>query len=164
MTARLVGHLAKFKLFAVLWNLLPRFASIISNGKVQLTFVIVGLKVARRTVLVVEDEPLLLMNIADELSEAGFNVIESRNADHALRQFENRSGIEILFTDVDMPGSMDGLELGNIVRQRWPDVTVIITSGKLSTDEETLLSGALFIPKPYSATELVDAIKLVDGQ
>lgn len=118
----------------------------------------------KRTVLVVEDEPLLLMNIADELVEAGFDVVESPNADHALRQIVCNPGIAVLFTDVDMPGSMDGLGLSSIVSARWPEMTIIVTSGKLSPDRTILPPDVRFIPKPYAATELIHAINSALGK
>lgn len=105
----------------------------------------------------VEDEPLLLMNIADELSEAGFDVIESPNASHALRQFSAHE-IGLMVTDVDMPGPMDGLELSSLVQERWPHVAIIVTSGKLAADQADLPPDVLFIPKPYAASELIRAI------
>jgi len=109
-------------------------------------------------VLVVEDEPLLLMNIADELAEGGFDVVESPNADHALNQLGENPKIEVLFTDVDMPGSLDGLALSSIVHARWPHVRIIVTSGKFLAREAELPPGAIFIAKPYAAVELIEAI------
>ncbi|MGC4026587.1 MAG: response regulator [Mesorhizobium sp.] len=116
------------------------------------------MKGVKGTVLVVEDEPLLLMNIADELIEGGFEVVELPNADHALKQLGSNSAIDVLFTDVDMPGMLDGLALSSIVHERWPHVKIIVTSGKLSAEKAVLPLGAIFIPKPYAATELIEAI------
>lgn len=81
------------------------------------------------TVLVVEDEALLLCVIADDLREAGFAVIEASNAQQAIRRLETHPEIAVLFTDVDLPGSMDGLGLSAVVRDRWPSVKIIVTSG-----------------------------------
>lgn len=114
--------------------------------------------------LVVEDEPLLLMNIADELMESGFEVVESPTADHALIQLAINPSIEVLFTDVDMPGSLDGLTLSSIVHKRWPHIAIIVTSGKLSGDKAELPPEALFISKPYAATELINAINAMLGE
>jgi len=122
------------------------------------------MNVVRSKVLVVEDEPLLLMNIADELTEGGFEVLESPNADHALLQLATNPEIGILFTDVDMPGSLDGLALTAIVNERWPHVFIIVTSGKLSTLEADLPPQAISISKPYTATELIDAINATRGE
>ncbi|WP_425373288.1 response regulator [Mesorhizobium denitrificans] len=115
-------------------------------------------------VLVVEDEPLLLMNIADELVEEGFDVIESPNADHAMVQLASNPEIGVLFTDVDMPGSLDGLALSSIVHKRWPHVIIIVTSGKLSAEKAQLPPDAIFIAKPYAVTELICAINAQLGE
>ncbi|MBZ9676359.1 response regulator [Mesorhizobium sp. ES1-1] len=102
------------------------------------------------TVLVVEDEAFLLFAIADELREMGFEVLEASNADQAIAVLERRQDIAILFTDIDMPGSMDGLRLSVAVRDRWPPVKIIITSGKRQPAREAMPSGGVFLPKPYA--------------
>src|ERR687898_2055622 len=81
-------------------------------------------------VLVVEDEPLVRMTAVDELEEAGFHVLEAANADVALAVLEARSDeVQVLFTNVDMPGSMDGMALAEQVYQRWPHIRLLISSG-----------------------------------
>ncbi|MFA6154193.1 response regulator [Mesorhizobium sp.] len=102
------------------------------------------------TVLVVEDEAFLLFAIADELREMGFAVLEASNADQAIALLERRQDIAILFTDIDMPGSMDGLRLSAAVRDRWPPVKIIITSGKRQPAREAMPAGGVFLPKPYA--------------
>jgi CheY-like chemotaxis protein len=102
------------------------------------------------TVLVVEDEAFLLFAIADELREAGFDVLEATNADQAIRLLETRQDIAILFTDIDMPGSMDGLRLSAAVRDRWPPIKIIVTSGKRQPAQDAMPSGGVFLPKPYA--------------
>ena len=82
------------------------------------------------TVLVVEDEPLIALDISDELTRAGYNVLTAANADEAIVLLEKRSDIATIFTDIDMPGSMNGLKLAAAVRKRWPPVNIIITTGK----------------------------------
>src|SRR5690606_14869016 len=82
------------------------------------------------SVLVVEDEALLLFAIGDDLRDLGCTVYEASNADQAIRRLEQHPDIAILFTDIDMPGSMDGLRLSAAVRDRWPPVKIIVTSGK----------------------------------
>lgn len=83
-----------------------------------------------RTVLVVEDEPLILMAACDIVESAGFTVKDAVNADRALQILEMDSSISVLFTDIDMPGSMDGLSLAVKVHARWPHIGIIITSGR----------------------------------
>lgn len=108
------------------------------------------------TILVVEDESLIRMSIADHLEESGFEVLEARDADQALEILANNPAITIIFTDVDMPGSMDGIALAQAVRDRWPPVRIYVTSGlwRLNTDE--LPNDAVFIPKPYNADDLAE--------
>ncbi|WP_027054714.1 response regulator [Mesorhizobium erdmanii] len=110
------------------------------------------------TVLVVEDEAFLLFAIADELRELGFEVLEASNADQAIRLLENRPDITILFTDIDMPGSMDGLRLSAAVRDRWPPVKIIITSGKRQPAADAMPSGGVFLSKPYAPAAVAATI------
>jgi CheY-like chemotaxis protein len=84
------------------------------------------------TVLVVEDETFKRELVTDELREAGFSVVAVRTADDAIAILETRQDIHLVFTDIDMPGSMDGLKLAAAVRDRWPPVHIIITTGKAS--------------------------------
>jgi DNA-binding NtrC family response regulator len=108
------------------------------------------------TILVVEDEAFLLFAIADDLRDAGFEVLEASNAGQAIAILERRPDVSILFTDIDMPGSMDGLRLSAAVRDRWPPVKVIITSGKRQPAQDAMPVGGVFLPKPY-ALEAVTA-------
>ncbi len=116
------------------------------------------------SVLVVEDEALLLITIADELRQVGFSVYEATNADAAIRLLSAHKDIGLLFTDIDMPGSMDGLKLSKAVRERWPPVKIIVTSGKTTGAGLPLPEGGVFIPKPYITTAVVSAMhKLIDA-
>ncbi|HEY4166879.1 MAG TPA: response regulator [Reyranella sp.] len=105
---------------------------------------------SRPLVLVVEDEALLLFSIADDLREAGFDVLEAGNADEAIRLLMANPAIRLVFTDIDMPGSMDGLKLSSVVRDRWPPVRIIVTSGKQRPSADRLPEGGVFLSKPYS--------------
>lgn len=109
-------------------------------------------------VLVVEDDPLLRMNAVDMIEEAGFRAIEAPDADTAIRLLENRNDIRLIFTDIDMPGSMDGLALAHAVANRWPPVRIVATSGHFRVSETDLPSGGRFIPKPYRQHQLVDML------
>jgi two-component system, response regulator PdtaR len=102
-------------------------------------------------VLVVEDDPLLRLDAMDLVEEAGFEPVEAINADHALALLERDPSIRILFTDVDMPGSMDGLTLAHVVHLRWPPVAILVTSGHLRIGRETLPENGRFFAKPYRA-------------
>jgi two-component system, response regulator PdtaR len=109
------------------------------------------------TVLVVEDEILIRDVIADDLKEAGFSVVLVSNADEAIAVLEARQDIHLVFTDIDMPGSMDGLKLAAAVRDRWPPVHIIITTGKPRPAE--IPANAMFIPKPYLGKTIVSAMR-----
>lgn len=107
-------------------------------------------------VLVVEDEPLVRMTAADELEEAGFQVLEATNADEALKVLEARSDeVQVLFTDVHMPGSMDGMALAEQVSQRWPHVLLLISSGYARPHSDEIPDHGHFVPKPYIGATLV---------
>lgn len=114
-------------------------------------------------VLVVEDEPLVRLNIADELTERGFVVLEAGSADEAIDLLHAHPEIQVMFTDVDMPGSMDGMKLAAAVRDRWPPVKIIITSGKRRPDDTVMPLGGVFMPKPYMSTEVQNAIRSLMG-
>ena len=89
-------------------------------------------------VLVVEDEPITRMDVVGQLEEAGFRVFEAPDADRAIKILESNSAIRILFTDVDMPGSMDGLKLAAAVRDRWPPIQIVVASGLRKVNMDAL--------------------------
>lgn len=109
-------------------------------------------------VLVVEDEPLVRIDIADYLSDHGFDVIEAANADEAIALLETVPRIRLLFTDVDMPGSMDGLKLAAAVAKRWPPVRIIVTSGHRIVDIADIPDGSVFFSKPYRQDAITASI------
>lgn len=109
---------------------------------------------SRRLVLVVEDEALVRMSIAEHLLETGFDVLEAPNADEAIRLLMAHPEIHVLFTDIDMPGSMDGLKLAAAVRDRWPPVKIVITSGHRKVAAQDLPDEARFFAKPYDPDEI----------
>jgi CheY-like chemotaxis protein len=113
----------------------------------------------RPVVLVVEDEFLLRMDAADAIGAAGFEVIEAANADEAIEVLETRSDITVVFTDIQMPGSMDGLKLARAVRGRWPPIKIIATSGRLNVGEMDLPEGGRFLPKPYSPAQVTGVLR-----
>jgi CheY-like chemotaxis protein len=109
-------------------------------------------------VLVVEDDLLLTLLAVDLVENAGFVAIEAANADEAIAILEHRTDIALVFTDVDMPGSMDGLKLAHAVRNRWPPVKIVIVSGKSLLSEADLPSDALFFSKPYSVSNMTSVL------
>jgi len=116
-----------------------------------------------RVVLVVEDEALLLYSTADDLREQGFEVIEARNAAEALVALASNPRISLLFTDIDMPGSMDGLALAAAVRNRWPPVKILVTSGKGQPSLSQLPDGA-FLSKPYTSNAIAEVFSRLLGR
>jgi two-component system, response regulator PdtaR len=110
-------------------------------------------------VLVVEDEPLVLADAVAIIEDAGYEVIEAPNADAAIAILQSRSDIRVVFTDIEMPGSMDGLKLARVVREKWPPVELIVTSGRRALDAADLPVRGTFIGKPYTAKQVVDAVK-----
>ena len=112
----------------------------------------------RIAVLVVEDEALIRMAIVDELEDAGFEVFEAANADAAIAILVANLTIRLMFTDIDMPGGMDGLKLAAAVRDRWPPIKIIVTSGHQTIDMSVLPVEGLFLRKPYSARRVVQSI------
>jgi DNA-binding NtrC family response regulator len=117
------------------------------------------------TVLVVEDEVLVRMPVADYLRDCGYRVIEASNADEAVAMFEAAEPIEIVFSDVSMPGDMNGFALAKWVRRAHPDVKVILTSGVRNTAENAgdVCRDGPFLDKPYSVEALVAHIKRLLG-
>src|ERR1700677_205677 len=99
-------------------------------------------------VLIVEDEPFIRMDAASLIEDARFKVYEAGSADQAIRILELHDEIRLIFTDVNMPGSMDGLKLAHYVRGRWPPVKIIVTSGKAPVRDADLPAGAVFVGKP----------------
>lgn len=114
-------------------------------------------------VLVVEDDILVRMGIVADLEDEGFTVFEAANADTAVALLEAQPSINLLFTDIDMPGSMDGLKLAAAVRNRWPPVKIIITSGAYKLHESDLPPGGRFFPKPYASAMIAAAFREMTG-
>jgi two-component system, response regulator PdtaR len=113
----------------------------------------------RPVVLLVEDEPFIRMATADALEDAGFEVVETVDAQAAQEVLLRRTDIRVLFTDVRMPGPMNGLELASLVRTRWPHISVVITSGHLELDNGMMPEEAVFIAKPYGEQAPARAIR-----
>jgi DNA-binding NtrC family response regulator len=112
----------------------------------------------KTVVLVVEDSPLIRMGAVDLVIAAGFEAVEAGDADEAIGILEARPDIHIVFTDVGMAGAMDGIKLSHYIRNRWPPVKLIVTSGKFPVDESHLPMGAMFFPKPYDESAIVEAM------
>ena len=110
-------------------------------------------------VLVVEDEVLIRMNTVDMIEDAGFHVLEAANADEAIVLLETRLDIRVVFTDIDMPGSMNGVRLAQAVRGRWPPIKIIATSGHFKLKEGDLPPDGRFLPKPYNRAQVTEVLR-----
>lgn len=110
-------------------------------------------------VLVVEDEPFVRMIAAEGLEDAGFAVIEAATADDALKILNTRDDVGVLFTDVNMPGSVDGVELARMVHERWPELRIIITSGRDRPSREDIPELGRFVAKPYRPGDVAHVIE-----
>ena len=109
-------------------------------------------------VLVVDDEVLVRMVIADMLTDEGYRVVEARDAQEALTLLQARTDVQAIITDVHMPGEIDGLTLAHLVHRRWPEIGVVITSGKLRPQPGDLPRGARFLAKPYMYSALLQVL------
>ena len=115
-------------------------------------------------ILVVEDDILVRMIASDILTEAGFRVMEAHDAQEAMTLLEARGDVQVVFTDWNMPGEIDGVGLARLVRRRWPEVGVIVTSGKMRPAPSDLPAGVRFIAKPYPPSALIEEIEaMVQG-
>ncbi len=102
---------------------------------------------------------MVRLDAIETLKDAGFNVIEAANADEAISVLEVRDDIRVVVTDIQMPGSMDGLKLAATIRDRWPPIELIVTSGRIAVKQQDLPERGRFLPKPYSGPRLVEAIE-----
>ncbi|RST81039.1 response regulator [Aquibium carbonis] len=116
------------------------------------------MKKDKAVVLVVEDNTIIRMGAVDLVLTAGYEALEACDADEAIRILEARSDIDLVFTDVQMPGTMDGLKLSHYIRNRWPPVKLIVASGAAILEESSLPSGSRFFPKPYDENAITDAM------
>jgi CheY-like chemotaxis protein len=118
-----------------------------------------GAILSRPVVLLVEDEPLVRLTQVDILREAEFWVVEAQDADEAFELLKTRPDITVVLTDVDMPGSIDGFEFARLVRQGWPEVGVLVISGKTAPQPGDLPPGASFLHKPIRPAALIEALE-----
>jgi two-component sensor histidine kinase/CheY-like chemotaxis protein len=114
-------------------------------------------------VLVVEDEMLLRMRAVDIVEDAGFNAVEASNADQALSILESRSDISLLFSDIQMPGSMDGLKLAHAVYRRWPSIKIILVSGKIHLAGGERPANSRFFGKPLDVKQMIAELREMAG-
>jgi len=111
------------------------------------------------SILVVDDEVLIRMDTMYVLEDAGYCVVEAANSDEAVTMLERCPGITTVLTDINMPGSMDGLQLSRLIRDRWPVIGLVVTSGRFLAKAAQRPSGVRFIAKPYTPSEIVSALQ-----
>jgi CheY-like chemotaxis protein len=124
----------------------------------------IGTSTAKRpVVLIVEDQFLSRMNAVEMISNHGFDVVEAENADLAIATLETRPDVQVVFTDIRLPGSMDGLKLAKYVKAKWPPIRIIATSEHVVVREGDLPDGGVFLPKPYTANHLAAVLRECAG-
>jgi CheY-like chemotaxis protein len=114
-------------------------------------------------VLVVEDEMVLRMRAVDIVEDAGFNPLEAVNGDEALSILESRSDISLLFTDIQMPGNLDGLKLAHAVHKRWPAIKIILVSGQVNLSDADKPADSRFFGKPLETDQMIAEIQQMMG-
>jgi CheY-like chemotaxis protein len=115
-------------------------------------------------VLVAEDEELVRLYAADLLAEAGYKVIDVASADAALEAMAEQPDIRVLFTDIQMPGKLDGIQLAQRVHEQWPEVLLLITSGGRQPAKAEIADHGHFIAKPYLPTDVLNEIVAMDSE
>jgi DNA-binding NtrC family response regulator len=123
--------------------------------------VVTMIPIIPKSVLVVEDEGMVRWLAVDFFTDAGFDCIEACNADEAMIALEDRN-FHLLFTDVEMPGTMNGIKLANHVHASCPETHIIIASGRVSVNMKELPEGAMFFRKPYDFNRITDFINTLE--
>jgi CheY-like chemotaxis protein len=118
---------------------------------------------ASAVVLIVEDEPLLREIVVEFVEDAGFVALQAGNAEEAVALLEARSDIAVLFTDINMPGSMDGLKLTHLVCDRWPSIGILVASGQVRLRQSDLPPNSVFLLKPYRGEAVIAQLRSLVG-
>jgi CheY-like chemotaxis protein len=117
----------------------------------------------QKTVLVVEDEFIIRIDAAETLRDAGFEVVEAEDGAEALAVIDRRNDVALVFTDINMPGAIDGLELARRVRKRNPRIGLILTSGTQKIEGPDMPANGLFVSKPYAADAVALTVRRLLG-
>ena len=113
-------------------------------------------------VLIVEDEALLRLVLADQLHERGYKTVEASNATEAISVLEHADDIEAVFVDVEMSGSMNGLLLARFISKEWPDIKIVVTSGRTEPVSDQMPLGTIFLPKPLRRMDMQRAFTAIE--
>jgi CheY-like chemotaxis protein len=111
------------------------------------------------SILIVEDEVLTSEYLEFVLEKAGYEAIPAGGAEEAIAFLEHRDDVDLVVTDINLPGGLNGLQLAAVVRDRWPSINIIIVTGYSAPKREEIPSGSLFVPKPYSAQKMIEAVR-----
>ena len=122
------------------------------------------LPVSKPIVLVVEDEMVLRMRAVDIVEDAGFVPVEAVSADEAIQILESRDDISLLFTDIQMPGSMDGLKLAHATHARWPHIKIILVSGQTAVTDADKPNDSRFFQKPFEIQQMILELQEMIGE
>ena len=117
------------------------------------------IRVQKPVILVVEDDGLLRFGAVSLVEAAGYVALQAGNANEAIRILEGRPDIQLVLTDIRMPGTMDGIKLAHYIRERWPPIKLIVVSGEDIIEESLLPEGSRFFSKPYNEHRLVEAMQ-----
>jgi two-component system, response regulator PdtaR len=116
------------------------------------------------TVLIVEDETLISHLVADWLNDRGFAVHEAASGDEALDYIDHGGAVDVMFTDVNLPGSLDGAELAKRVRAMRPELPIVYASGRFTSDQiAPLVPRSVFVPKPYNPADICSLLERLTG-
>ena len=115
-------------------------------------------------ILVVEDDPMVRAVAVDTLEDGGFEVIEAPTGDHALRVLQERTDIDVLLTDVEMPGSTDGFQLARTAREMYPRLVIIVVYGGVRSVFSGMAPDARFVPQPYTLRRIIGMIQEMTGR
>jgi CheY-like chemotaxis protein len=116
------------------------------------------------TVLIVEDETLISHLVADWLNDRGFAVHEASSGDEALDYIDHGGAVDVMFTDVNLPGSLDGAELAKRVRAMRPELPIVYASGRFTSDQiAPLVTRSVFVPKPYNPADVCSLLERLTG-
>ncbi|UFW79078.1 response regulator [Rhizobium sp. SU303] len=116
------------------------------------------MKYGKAVVLVVEDSTIIRMSAVDLVLSARYEALEACDADKAIGILQSREDVDLVFTDVQMPGTMDGIKLSHYINDRWPPVRLIVASGAAILEESNLPTGSRFFSKPYDSHAIADAM------
>jgi CheY-like chemotaxis protein len=111
------------------------------------------------SILIVEDEVLTSEYLEFVLEKAGYEAIPAGSAEEAIAVLEHRDDVDLVVTDINLPGGLTGLQLAALVRNRWPSMHIIIVTGYSAPKSEEIPLGSLFVPKPYTAQKMIEAVR-----